>query len=114
MDVLPDTVIYATGYPQQFAFLHKESNYPAPHDANLRNVAKNGDESFAFIGYVRPGVGTNSVPSCPFYIDLVVGAIPPLAEMQAFFWISLINKSTTLTSSLSSFGERRGTYQIWC
>jgi len=74
MDVRPDTVIYATGYTQQFAFLDKKSNYPAPQDADLRNVAKSGDESLAFIGYVRPGVG----------------AIPPLAEMQAFFWISLI------------------------
>jgi len=90
MNVRPDTVIYATGYTQQFAFLDKKSNYPTPHDADLRNVAKSGDESFACIGYVRPGVGMNSVLSYPFYINLVLGAIPPLAEMQAFFWISLI------------------------
>jgi dimethylaniline monooxygenase (N-oxide forming) len=90
MDIRPDTVIYATGYTQLFTFLDKESNYPAPHDADLRNVAKSGDESVAFIGYVRPGVGMNPVNSYPLCIDLVLGAIPPLAEMQAFFWISLI------------------------
>lgn len=90
MNVQPDTVIFATGYTQKFDFLDKESNYPAPQDADLRNVAKSGDESVAFIGYVRPGVGMNLVLSYPSYIDIIPGAIPPLAEMQAFFWISLI------------------------
>ncbi|KAF8163187.1 FAD/NAD(P)-binding domain-containing protein [Crassisporium funariophilum] len=74
MDIRPDTVIYATGYTQQFDFLDKESGYSTPGNADLRSIAKSGDESLAFIGYVRPGVG----------------AIPPIAEMQAFFWISLI------------------------
>ncbi|KAJ7168185.1 hypothetical protein C8R43DRAFT_983359 [Mycena crocata] len=73
-DVRPDLVIYATGYRQEFSFLDSSGGYPTPGDADVRNVVKDGDESVAFIGFVRPGVG----------------AIPPISEMQAFFWISLL------------------------
>ncbi|KAJ7837039.1 FAD/NAD(P)-binding domain-containing protein [Mycena olivaceomarginata] len=73
-DVRPDLVIYATGYRQEFSFLDKDGEYPTPGDADVRNVVRTGDESIAFIGFVRPGVG----------------AIPPISEMQAFFWISLL------------------------
>ncbi|KAJ4487533.1 hypothetical protein J3R30DRAFT_3279781 [Lentinula aciculospora] len=73
-DVRPELVIYATGYKQEFGFLDKTSGYPTPDEANIRNVVKEGDESVGFIGFVRPGVG----------------AIPPIAEMQSFFWISLL------------------------
>jgi dimethylaniline monooxygenase (N-oxide forming) len=55
--VRPDLVIYATGYTQEFGFLDKESNYPTPGEADIRNVVKDGDETVAFIGFVRPGVG---------------------------------------------------------
>lgn len=72
--VKPDTVIFATGYTQEFDFLDKEGGYKTPGEADIRNVAASGDESVGFIGFVRPGVG----------------AIPPIAEMQSFFWISLI------------------------
>ncbi|KAJ7261292.1 FAD/NAD(P)-binding domain-containing protein [Mycena haematopus] len=74
-DVRPDLVIYATGYQQEFSFLDKDGGYPTPGDADVRNVVRTGDESIAFIGFVRPGVG----------------AIPPISEMQTFFWISLLN-----------------------
>ena len=57
MDIRPDTVIFATGYTQCFDYLDKESNYPSPRDADLRNITRSGDENMAFIGYVRPGVG---------------------------------------------------------
>lgn len=73
-DVRPEVVIYATGYRQEFGFLDKDSEYATPGEANIRNVVREGDEGVAFIGFVRPGVG----------------AIPPIAEMQSFFWISLI------------------------
>ncbi|KAF7796955.1 hypothetical protein EIP86_008141 [Pleurotus ostreatoroseus] len=73
-DVRPDTVILATGYKQDFSFLDPTSGYPTAADADIRNIAKSGEECLGFIGFVRPGVG----------------AIPPIAEMQAFFWISLI------------------------
>ncbi|KIM49249.1 hypothetical protein M413DRAFT_438422 [Hebeloma cylindrosporum] len=83
MDIRPDTVIFATGYTQCFNYLDKESSYPSPHDADVRNITRSGDENLAFIGYVRPGVG----------------AIPPLAEMQAFFWVSLIKGQVKLPLS---------------
>ncbi|KAG7452795.1 uncharacterized protein BT62DRAFT_977351 [Guyanagaster necrorhizus] len=72
-DVRLEVVIYTTGYTQEFAFLDKDSGYATPEGANIRNIAREGDESVGFIRFVRPGVG----------------AIPPIAEMQTF-WISLI------------------------
>ena len=56
-DVRPDLVIYATGYRQEFGFFDEESDYATPEEADVRNVVKEGDESVAFIGFVRPGVG---------------------------------------------------------
>ncbi|KAI0078958.1 FAD/NAD(P)-binding domain-containing protein [Panus rudis PR-1116 ss-1] len=73
-DFRPDTVIFATGYKQDFSFLDSKGGYATPEEADIRNITRTGDESVAFIGFVRPGVG----------------AIPPIAEMQAFFWISLL------------------------
>lgn len=57
MDIQPDTIVYATGYTQNFSYLDEDSHYPTPHDADLRDIARSGDESVGFIGYVRPGVG---------------------------------------------------------
>ncbi|KAH8102934.1 FAD/NAD(P)-binding domain-containing protein [Cristinia sonorae] len=73
-DVRPDTVIFATGYKQDFGLFDPQGGYPTPGEADVRNIVRTGDESVAFIGFVRPGVG----------------AIPPITEMQAFFWISLL------------------------
>lgn len=56
-DVRPDTVIYATGYKQDFSFLDSESGYATPAEADVRNITKTGDETVGFIGFVRPGVG---------------------------------------------------------
>lgn len=56
-DVRPDMVIYATGYKQEFGFLDKAGGYGTAADADIRDVVKSGDESVAFIGFVRPGVG---------------------------------------------------------
>ncbi|KAF7441087.1 hypothetical protein PC9H_001436 [Pleurotus ostreatus] len=72
IEVKPDVVIFATGYRQDFPFL--EEGYPTPDQADMRNVVKSGEETIAFIGFVRPGVG----------------AIPPIAEMQSLWWISLL------------------------
>lgn len=66
--VKPDIVVYATGYTQNFDFLSKE--YPVPATVRCRDVFDADDPSVAFIGFVRPGVG----------------AIPPIAEMQAQLW----------------------------
>lgn len=59
-EVKPDTVIYATGYRQEFTFLDAAGGYATPSEADVRNVVKTGDESVAFIGFVRPGVGRHS------------------------------------------------------
>ena len=56
-DIRPDTVIYATGYKQEFGLFDPEGGYPTPGEADVRNIVKTGDESVAFIGFVRPGVG---------------------------------------------------------
>ncbi|EJD46098.1 FAD/NAD(P)-binding domain-containing protein [Auricularia subglabra TFB-10046 SS5] len=73
-DVRPDIVIFATGYTQQFSIFRGEDSYPTASEADVRNIVRSGDETVAFIGHVRPGVG----------------AIPPIAEMQAMFWIALL------------------------
>ncbi|KZV99127.1 FAD/NAD(P)-binding domain-containing protein [Exidia glandulosa HHB12029] len=73
-DVRPDIVIFATGYTQKFDVFRPEDNYPSAGEADVRNVVRSGDETVAFLGHVRPGVG----------------AIPPIAEMQAYFWITML------------------------
>lgn len=65
-DVTPDTVIYATGYTQDFGFFDRSSEYPTAAEVDIRNISKTGDESIGFIGFVRPGVGS----FCPVYFLL--------------------------------------------
>jgi dimethylaniline monooxygenase (N-oxide forming) len=82
-DIRPDTVIFATGYTQDFTIFDPDGNYPTPACTDIRNIAKSGDETVGFIGFVRPGVG----------------AIPPISEMQVFFWISLLKGQVKLPLS---------------
>lgn len=56
-EVIPDTVIFATGYTQDFSLFDPNGHYPSAGEADIRNVVKSGDETVAFIGFVRPGVG---------------------------------------------------------
>lgn len=72
--VKPDVVVYATGYTQTFEFLSKE--YPVPATVRCRDVFDPSDPTVAFIGFVRPGVG----------------AIPPIAEMQAQLWTLILRQ----------------------
>ncbi|KJZ73125.1 hypothetical protein HIM_07509 [Hirsutella minnesotensis 3608] len=65
----PDVVILATGYSTSFRFL--DDDYPRLGHTNVRGVFKSNDVSVGFIGFVRPSIG----------------AIPPLAELQAQFWV---------------------------
>lgn len=55
--VRPELVVYATGYTQGFELLDKDGGYSTPGETDMRNVTREGDESVAFIGFVRPGVG---------------------------------------------------------
>ena len=68
-DVRPDTVVFATGYRQEFSFLDSASNYATPAEADVRNIVRTGDEGVAFIGFVRPGVGErgDTKDYCTFY-----------------------------------------------
>ena len=56
-DVKPDTVIFATGYKQDFSFFEPGDDYGSRTEADIRNVTKSGDETVGFIGFLRPGVG---------------------------------------------------------
>lgn len=70
MALRPDVVVFATGYSTSFPMLDSASAYPQLSDANVRGIYSSSDVTFAFIGFVRPSIG----------------AIPPLAELQAQLW----------------------------
>ncbi|RSL92931.1 hypothetical protein CDV31_014936 [Fusarium ambrosium] len=65
----PDVMVFATGYTREFPFL--DNDYPCVAQTNARGIYKDGDVTLGFIGFVRPAIG----------------AIPPLAELQAQFWV---------------------------
>jgi len=79
--VIPDTLIYCTGYTQSFPWLHP--SYPRPQDALCRNIVSPTNPSIAYIGFVRPGVG----------------AIPPIAEQQTMWYTALILSKMSLPTS---------------
>ena len=56
-DVRPDSVIFATGYTQDFSLFDPDGKYPTASEADVRSVVKSGDETVAFIGFLRPGIG---------------------------------------------------------
>ncbi|KAI8635633.1 hypothetical protein F5Y19DRAFT_469516 [Xylariaceae sp. FL1651] len=64
----PDMVVLCTGYEQTFPFL-RDTKRRACH-ADVRGIWMH-DPSIGFIGFLRPKLG----------------AIPPLAEMQARLWV---------------------------
>jgi len=83
MDVRPDMIVFATGYTQEFSFFKEGSGYPTPKDADVRDIFKRGDETVGFIGFLRPGVG----------------AIPPIAEMQAQLWTAILTEQVPVPTS---------------
>jgi dimethylaniline monooxygenase (N-oxide forming) len=91
--VVPDTVIFATGYRREFPFL--ADDYPQPEDCTVRGVYRDIKEGFGYIGMVRPSIGTSFFlsPPSPPYVQVLIkrnppGAIPPLAELQAQLFVS--------------------------
>jgi hypothetical protein len=68
---------------QKFDFL--DTSYAIPHEGKLdvREIFSSLDPSIAFMGFVRPGVG----------------AIPPLAEMQAMLWVGIISGKVEMPRS---------------
>jgi len=69
-----DIVVWCTGYRQKFPFLPERSASLGGQDEALPSehmVCSPGELTLAYIGFVRPNVG----------------AIPPMSEMQVFYWI---------------------------
>ncbi|POS84139.1 hypothetical protein EPUL_005555, partial [Erysiphe pulchra] len=104
----PDVLILATGYNQCFSFL--DDDYPRASDANMRNIWKKGCETVSFIGFIRPSFG-RATSSLNLYLFSLTKAsssfkkwflytsnqeyflnssIPPLAELQAQLWITML------------------------
>jgi dimethylaniline monooxygenase (N-oxide forming) len=53
----PDLVVMCTGYRQDWSWLGQ--GYPrGPDECDVRGVCASKDPSIAFIGFLRPGVGT--------------------------------------------------------
>ncbi|KAM4066310.1 DDE superfamily endonuclease [Hirsutella rhossiliensis] len=73
--IKPDIIVLCTGYKQSFPFFNTRQKgggqaYPVPSEANVRGIWKRDEPTIGFIGFLRPSLG----------------AIPPLAEMQAQLW----------------------------
>lgn len=115
-DFKPDTVIFATGYTQTFDFL--DSSYPTIADADIRNIARTGDESVGFIGFVRPGVG-----SC-FYPAFVKSLVEyktrgdSADRRDAVVLLDIFDQGqgqeTSTSTLLPPASQTRRAHQIWC
>jgi dimethylaniline monooxygenase (N-oxide forming) len=68
-ELKPDVVVFATGYTRHVPFL-SDSLFDV-NEANVRGVYDKSDVTIGYIGFIRPSIG----------------AIPPLAELQAQFWV---------------------------
>ncbi|KAF8321719.1 FAD/NAD(P)-binding domain-containing protein [Clavulina sp. PMI_390] len=108
MEIRPQTVVYATGYTQTFDFLDPVYDTPngkgvmsaaatptedikslAESGLDVRDILSSADPTIAYIGFVRPGVG----------------AIPPIAEMQALFWTGIITGRVKMASPMKKRGN---------
>ncbi|KAK7948682.1 uncharacterized protein PG986_009568 [Apiospora aurea] len=69
-DYQPTVVVCCTGYDRSFPFLDHDFQ-PTLDQANVRGVCCSDDVTVGYIGFVRPNLG----------------AIPPLAELQAQLWV---------------------------
>jgi len=97
--IRPDLVIFSTGYRQEMPFLFGEPDddgnhhrpYPTLADAKVRHIWAPDDPTVAFIGFLRPQIG----------------AIPPVAEMQAMLWtLTLIERLAPEVTIPGLRGER--------
>jgi dimethylaniline monooxygenase (N-oxide forming) len=93
----PDMVVLCTGYKQGFDFFAGsdcKEPYPTPDTADVRRIWKRDEPTVGFIGFVRPSLG----------------AIPPLAEMQAQLWITNLLAGEKLPTRLKPEDEKH--YQL--
>lgn len=62
----PDLVVLCTGYKQDWSWIG--DGYPkGPDECDVRGVCSTKDESIAFIGFQRPGVGKCIYSHIPNY-----------------------------------------------
>ncbi|QUC20025.1 uncharacterized protein UV8b_04266 [Ustilaginoidea virens] len=93
--IRPDLVVLCTGYKQSFPFLTSgfrnsaDLPYPTPNSADVRHIWSRRDPSVGFIGFVRPSLG----------------AIPPLAELQAQLWVCRLLSPQSIPRPLSAQDE---------
>lgn len=95
-----DVVVLATGYRQRFPFLHAESGKDDPLPSQ-HFIVNPEEPRMAYIGFVRPNVG----------------AIPPMAEMQAMWWCqklegALATVDTELDVNCYKLHERKLDYGV--
>ncbi|RYP14207.1 hypothetical protein DL765_006527 [Monosporascus sp. GIB2] len=64
--IKPHILVFCTGYKQTLPFLNG-----SPSDADVRGIWRRDNPTIGFMGFMRPNLG----------------AIPPLAEMQAQLWV---------------------------
>ncbi|KAG7410312.1 Dimethylaniline monooxygenase [N-oxide-forming] 2 [Fusarium oxysporum f. sp. raphani] len=70
--IQPDVIVLCTGYQQTFPFLDDKLKVNTNHlSSHVRGIWRREQPTMGFIGFVRPSLG----------------AIPPLAEMQAQLWV---------------------------
>ncbi|KAL7422609.1 hypothetical protein Q5752_003257 [Cryptotrichosporon argae] len=81
----PDLVVLCTGYRQEWDWM--DSSYATPDRCDVRGICRSDDLSVAFIGFLRPGVG----------------AIPPMAEMQAQLFMQLTTARVPVPSSPETY-----------
>ena len=77
VEVAADVVVLATGYRQTFPFLKRASDGLDDALPTEHFICDPDDPDLAFFGFARPNVG----------------AIPPMAELQAMWWVA-VHKST--------------------
>jgi dimethylaniline monooxygenase (N-oxide forming) len=104
--IQPDVIVLCTGYQETFPFLDDKLKVNTNHlSSHVRGIWRREQPTMGFIGFVRPSLG----------------AIPPLAEMQAQLWVlnlvaprklSVLNPGDEIHYKLHSKPADRVTYGV--
>ncbi|KAK3735700.1 hypothetical protein QZH41_001316 [Actinostola sp. cb2023] len=90
-----DVVITCTGYRKEFPFLPPQYQIPLPN--NYKFIFNVEDPSIAFVGYVRP----------------IVGSIPVISEIQAWFTARVFSGSARLPENGDILNETNQDKEFW-
>ncbi|KAK7249788.1 N,N-dimethylaniline monooxygenase [Aureococcus anophagefferens] len=90
-----DVVVFATGYRQKFPFLFGAGAGDDPLPGR-HFLVDDAEPDLAFIGFVRPNVG----------------AIPPMAELQAMWWIARLRGDVSDGPGDYALTDRRLDYGV--